>query len=187
MSLLDRGLFKIHFFINIFCLLMVGFLRLFLGVNVGLFMILSALMSVIGVLSYVLTKAHEVSPDIFTVGALTSALSLTVVAKLLLFIAIRIEFANFMYFALALMMFTFISFLIVRRKFRLRKLTFVRLVKRVVVATLLFIFLYQIILGYFLRPNFLVTFSLLLSQVSQVFLAFTYFYLKYMYRDRSGV
>ena len=187
MSFVNQILFKLHFFINIFCLLMVGFLILFLGINFGLFMIISLGLSVIGVVSYVLTKAHEMTDDIFTVGALTSSLSLSVISKLLLFIAIRIEMANFMYFALALLMFTFITFLIIRKKFRIRKLTFTRLLKRVVFATLLFTFLYQIILGYFLRPNFLVTLSLLLSQVSQGFLAFTYFHLKYIYRDRSRI
>jgi len=166
---------------------MIGFLRLVLNVNFGLLMMVSLGLSVIGVLSYAATKAHEMTRDVFTIGALTSAISLMIISKLLLFIAIRIELANFMYFALALLAFTLITFLIIRRKFRIRELSFTKLLKRIFFAAIVFIFLYQIILGYFLRPNFLVTLSLFLSNVSQMFLIFTYFNLKHLYKDRPGL
>ena len=184
MNFLHHLLFKFHFYTHVFCLIMLLILTLFINISFGLLMSLSLGFSLIGIIIhfYIKLNPQNITKDIYAITAVTSNISLSIISKILLFIAIRIDFMNFIYFLISLFIFLIVTYFLLKKRNRKKMLPLGKIIKRAMLFAVFLLLSYQIILAYFLRPNFLVNISLIISNINLMMLIFTYFDLKRLYK-----
>jgi len=182
--------FKQFFKVHIFCLLMMVVFRLFMNVNLGFLLVVALIVSTLSSGLYLLYKPFMVTKDIYAIMAISSCISLSIIAQRFLWIALRIDLLNMMYFFLSLLIFAGIVVICVkfddrrkRRKFK-RKINVVKGMRYFGWGVLLFLFFYQLILSYLLRPNFLTVMALSVSHVNLLLIIWTYFDVRKLYAPR---
>jgi len=176
--------FKVH----LFCLLMMVIFRLFMGVRLGFLLWIVLIVSTICSGIYLCLKPYMITKDIYAIMAICSCFSFSIIAQRFLWIALRIDLANIMYFLLSMSVFATVIMVVKKRKRKKRKVK-----KEVHVATyirylawgfLLFLFFYQLILSYLLRPNFLTVLALSVSHLNLLLIIWTYFDVRKLYRGK---
>ena len=180
-----KQFFKVHFF----CMMMLAVFRLFMGVHLGVVLGVSFGVSVVGSLSYLLIKPYQLTRKIYSAMAISASLSLTIVSCKFLWIALAIDFINMIYFLIAMVVFSVLITLGARyfekRKKRKRK-TSVDLIKFFRIlgwCFFAFLFFYQLVLSYLLRPNFLTVLALSISHFNLVLIIWTYFDVGRLYKN----
>jgi len=189
MSRLRLFLFKQYFKIHVFCLLMIVILRTFMDVRAGFLLWLVIIVSTGNVLIGLTTKAHLVSKDVYTIVATSACFSLTLISWRFLWVALAIDLRNMSHFLVAMIIFSGLTFLIskllpYRRRRRRRSRWRISHLRYVGWTLLIFLFFYQVILSYLLRPNFLTVLSLSVSHMNLLVLMWTYFDLKKLHHLR---
>jgi len=187
MSRLHQFLFKQYFKIHVFCLLMIVTFRFLMDVHVGLFMWLVVVTSVCSVLIGITTKPFFLSKDVYAIVAVSACFSLTLVSWRFLWVALAIDLRNMMHFLVVMLIFALVTFIISkklphrkRKSWRSKRL--IRRLKYIGWSLLVFLFFYQVVLSYLLRPNFLTVLSLSVSHVNLLVIIWTYFDLRKLYR-----
>lgn len=187
MSGLRQFAFKQYLKVHIFCLLMIIIFRIFMNVQTGFMMWTVLILSTFGVVLYLLTKPFMLSKDIYAVMAVTSCISLSIIVQRFLLIAFRIDFRNMLYFFLSMLFFASIVAVPFRTKGCKKKNKNKSIRKKIESLRytgwlfLLFLFFYQLILSYLLRPNFLTVLALLVSHINLLLIIWTYFDVRRMY------
>ena len=180
--------FKQFFKIHLFCLLMMVVFRLFMNVNLGFFLwvvlIVSAFFSVV----HLCLKPYMITKDIYAMMAISSCVSFSIIAHRFLWIALRIDLFNMMYFFLSMLIFAAIVMIVRGRKKKKRapqrrEVDIVKYLRYLGWGFLLFLFFYQLILSYLLRPNFLTVLALSVSHTNLLLIIWTYFDVKRLYGD----
>lgn len=190
MNGLRQFAFKQYLKVHIFCLLMMVIFRLFMNVQMGFMLWIAVIFSVLGSGIYTLTKPFMLSKEVYAVMAVTSCISLSIIAQRFLWIALRIDLRNMFYFLLSMLTFAGIVAVGLRMKGRhpkRRKKTARGTIKKLRATGwffLLFLFFYQLILSYLLRPNFLTVLALLTSHVNLLLVIWTYFDVRKLYAVR---
>ena len=183
--------FKQYFKIHLFCLLMMVVFRLFMHVQLGITLWLALIVSTVASSCYLFLKPFMITRDTYTIMALTSCFSLSIIALRFLWIALAIDLINMLYFVIAMVIFALIiSFSIKFKGLRKKKkkLTQQALIKygRIVGWGFLgFLFFYQLVLSYLLRPNFLTVMALSVSHLNLLLIIWTYFDLGRLYSSKS--
>lgn len=187
MSGLRQFAFKQYLKVHIFCLLMMVIFRIFMNIQMGFMLWVVLILSTLGIISYSLTKPFMLSKEIYAVMAVTSCISLSIIVQRFLWIALRIDLRNMLYFFLSMLIFASIvtlSFCVKGRNKKKQHRSVREKIKRLRYTGwvfLLFLFFYQLILSYLLRPNFLTVLALTVSHVNLVLIIWTYFDVKRMY------
>lgn len=187
MSGLRQFAFKQYLKVHIFCLLMMVIFRIFMNIQMGLMQWIVLILSVLGSIIYISTKPFMLSKDIYAVMAVTSCISLSITAQRFLWIALRIDLRNMFYFSLSMLIFAGIVavWFRVKSRNRERKNRMIReKIKRLRYTGwffLLFLFFYQLILSYLLRPNFLTVLALSVSHGNLLLVIWTYFDVRRLY------
>ena len=187
MSRLRLFLFKQYFKIHVFCLLMIVTFRLFMNVRVGFLLWLVIVISACNVLIGLATKTYFLSKDVYTIVAASACFSLSLISWRFLWVALAIDLRNMSHFLIAMLLFAGVTFVITKllphRKRRPRKSgRLMRKLRYTGWALLVFLFFYQVVLSYLLRPNFLTVLSLSVSHVNLLVIIWTYFDLKKLHR-----
>jgi len=183
MSGLRQFAFKQYFKVHIFCLLMMGIFRIFMNVQMGFVLWFVLILSIFGSIIYLVTKPFMLSKDVYTVMAVSSCISLSMIAQRFLWIAFRIDLRNMLYFLVSMLVFATIVTMWLRMKGYKRKRKKkhqtirekVNKLRYVGWFFLLFLFFYQVILSYLLRPNFLTVLALTVSHMNLLLIIWTYF------------
>lgn len=187
MSKLRLFCYKQFFKIHIFCLLMMVVFRLIMNVELGFFMWISLIISVFCTLIHSFTKSDEITEYMYAIMAVLTCISLSLVTKRMLIIALRIDIRNFFYFLIAMSIFAIFVMWCTRAYDRRRinssrkehgKIDYGKRFQYLGWAFLIFLFFYQIILSYVLRPNVLTIIALSISHLNLLLIMFTYFDLK---------
>jgi len=178
--------FKQFFKVHIFCLAMMVIFRLFMNVNLGFTLWIALVISALSSCGYLLLKPFMITRDIYTIMAITSCISLSIIAGHFLWIALSIDWGNLMFFLAAMIVFAVIvlvsSKILRKRKNKKRTKTDYFIYLRIVSWGFLgFLFFYQVILSFLLRPNFLTVMALAISHFNLLLIIWTYFDLGRMY------
>ena len=182
--------FKQFFKVHVFCLVMMVIFRLFIGVSLGFTLWFALVISAVASCGYVLLKPYMVTTDTYAVMAVSSCFSLSIIAGHFLWIAIGIDLNNILYFLGAMLIFS--CLIIAGMSYKNRKRKKVRqkgdIIKylRVLGWSLLgFLFFYQLVLSYLLRPNFLTVLALAISHFNLLLIIWTYFDLGRLYGGKQ--
>lgn len=185
--------FKQFFKIHVFCLLMMATFRLFMNVQLGFMLWIVLLVSTIGSGMYLFQKPYTITKDTYAMMAISSCISLSLIAQRFLWIALRIDLINMMYFLFSMIIFAIIVAGVLRlrghkkrryqRHLRKRVDWFKRL-RYLGWGFLLFLFFYQLVLSYLLRPNFLTVMALSISHGNLLLIIWTYFDVKSLYERK---
>jgi len=139
---------------------------------------------------YIASKPFMITKDVYTIMAVSSCISLSIIAQRFLFIALRIDLINMLYFFLLMVLFAGIvagSMKVMgwrKKKGIRRKGSFLKIIRHLGWGFLLFLFFYQLVLSYLLRPNFLTVMALSVSHVNLLLIIWTYFDVRRLYRYR---
>ena len=181
--------FKQFFKVHIFCLLMLVVFRIFMNMNFNFFLWVVFILSTLCSGIYLLMKPFMVTRDIYAIMAVLSCISLSIIARRFLWVALRIDLINMMYFFLSMLIFAVIIAIGMklggRRRSKKYKNAKARIKKLRYVGWffLLFLFFYQLILSYLLRPNFLTVMALTISHVNLLLVMWTYFDVRRLYKE----
>ncbi|MCL2560469.1 MAG: hypothetical protein FWE07_08265 [Turicibacter sp.] len=192
MSGLRQFAFKQYWKVHVFCLMMMVIFRMFMSVQMGLLLWVALILSVLGSGCYTFTKPHELSKDIYTLMAVTSCVSLSIVAQRFLWIALRIDFRNLFFFLVSMLVFAGIVIVRMRIKEHERKRKRLTVREKIIKFRyagwyfLLFLFFYQLILGYLLRPNFLTVLALSVAHANLLLSIWTYFDIRKLYARKQN-
>ena len=173
--------------VHVFCLLMMAVFMLFMNVSLSFLLWIVIIISTLCIGIYFLSKSHMITKDTYAIMAVSSCISLSIIAQRFLFIALGIDLRDVMYFFL--MMLTFAGIVAGCMKaigwigFR-QKVGFVRCMQYFCWAFLVFLFFYQLILSFLLQPNFLTVLALSISHSSLLLIIWTYFDVRKLYRRR---
>ena len=182
--------------VHVFCLLMMLVFRIFMNVNLGFILWIVAIISTlcIGIYlfykPYMIKKPYMITKDIYAIMAISSCLCLSFIAQRFLFIALGIDLTNMVHFFLLMLIFAGIvagSMKLIgwRKKHGFRyQISFVKLMRYLGWGFLVFLFFYQLILSYLLRPNFLTVLALSISHGNLLLIIWTYFDVKQLYQKR---
>lgn len=187
MSGLRQFAFRQYLKIHIFCLLMMVIFRVFMNIQMGFMLWIVLILSTMGIIINILTKPFMLSKDIYAVMAVTSCISLSIIVQCFLWIAFRIDLRNMLYFLLSMLIFAGIVAVSFRMKGRNKKRKSISFRKKVERLRhmgwllLLFLFFYQLILSYLLRPNLLTVLALTVSHANLLLIMWTYFDVRRMY------
>jgi len=185
--------FKQFFKVHIFCLAMMVVFRMFMGVSLGLMLWIALIVSTAASWCYLSTKPHQLTKDTYAVMAVASCFSLSIIAGRFLWIALSIDWGNLMFFLIAMVVLAVIVVGATRvaqsRKKRKRKrirtqknaITYLRLVSWGFFG---FLFFYQLILSFLLRPNFLTVMALSISHFNLLLIIWTYFDIGRLYSSK---
>lgn len=179
--------FKQFFKVHVFCLLMMVVFRLFMSMNLGFFLWIVVVVSVFCIGIYLLYKPAMITKDVYAIMAISSCISLSIIAQRFLWVALRIDLVNVLYFFLLMLIFAGIIGVSMKlggwRKKRglRRKIGFVKFMRYLGWGFLVFLFFYQLILSYLLRPNFLTVMALSISHANLLLIIWTYFDVKKLY------
>ena len=183
--------FKQFFKVHVFCLLMMIIFKFFMNVNLGLLLWIVIIISCLCVGIYLRVQPRMITKDIYAIMAVSSCISLSIIAQRFLWIALRIDLINMMYFFLAMLIFAVVVAGSLklggrskRKKYR-RKVSFVKYLRYLGWGLLLFLFFYQLVLSYLLRPNFLTVLALSISHINLLLIIWTYFDVKKLYERKS--
>ena len=183
--------FKQFFKVHVFCLLMLVLFRFFMNVNFGLMLGIVFIFSTLCSGIYLLVKPFMVTRDIYAIMAILSCASLSIIAQRFLWVALRIDLINMVYFFLSMLIFAVIvagGQVLLGRRRRKKKRSARSGIKRlryVGWCFLLFIFFYQLVLSYLLRPNFLTVMALAISHANLGLIMWTYFDMRRLYRNEE--
>lgn len=181
--------FKQFFKVHIFCLLMLVVFRIFMNMNFNFFLWVVFILSTLCSGIYLLMKPFMVTRDIYAITAVLSCISLSIIARRFLWVALRIDLINMMYFFLSMLVFAVIIAIGMkfggRRRSKKYKNAKARIKKLRYIGWffLLFLFFYQLILSYLLRPNFLTVMALTISHVNLLLVMWTYFDVRRLYKE----
>ena len=176
--------------IHVFCLLMMIVFKLFMNVNLGFLLWIVVIISTLSIGLYLLYKPLIITKDIYAIMAVSSCVSLSIIAQRFLWIALRIDLINMFYFFLLMLIFAGIvvgSLKVLgwqKKRGKGCKMDFVKLMRYVGWSFLVFLFFYQLILSYLLRPNFLTVMALSVSHTNLLLIIWTYFDVKKLYRNK---
>ena len=184
--------FKQFFKVHVFCLLMMMIFKFFMNVNLGLLLWTVVVISTICIGIYLFFKPQRITKDIYAIMAVSSCISLSIIAQRFLWIALRIDLVNMMYFFLAMLIFAAVIAVSLRlggwqrkRKNRRKKVSLIKCLRYLGWGLLLFLFFYQLVLSYMLRPNFLTVMALTISHINLLLIIWTYFDVKKLYAQRG--
>ena len=182
--------FKQFFKVHLFCLLMMVVFRLFMNVNLGFLLWIALLISTSCSVIYLFLEPYMITKDIYAMMAISSCISFSIIAVSFLWIALRIDLVNMMYFLFSMLVFAAIVAVVKKdgrksrkkgRGRRRRKVDIVKTMRYLGWGFLLFLFFYQLILSYLLRPNFLTVLALSVSHLNLLLIIWTYFDVKKLY------
>ena len=186
--------FKQFFKVHIFCLLMTAVFRLFMNVNLGFMLWLVLFVSTFSSGLYLLQRPYTITKDTYAILAVSACVSMSIIAQRFLWIALRIDLINMMYFLLSMLIFALIvvgkRHLANQKKHRYyryrtqRKVDWLKRLRYIGWIFLLFLFFYQLILSYLLRPNFLTVMALSISHGNLLLIIWTYFDIKRLYAPK---
>jgi len=183
--------FKQFFKVHLFCLLMMAIFRLFMNVNLGFLLWIVLIISTLCSGIYMLYKPFMITKDVYAMMAISSCISLSIIAQRFLWIALRIDLVNIMYFLLSILIYGGIVMGVTKlkgRKKRRRHRQKIEMIKRLRYlgwGFLLFLFFYQLILSYLLRPNFLTVLALSVSHLNLLLIIWTYFDVRKLYEMKK--
>jgi len=185
MSVFRLFCFKQFFKVHVFCLAMLVIFRLVMNINFGVMQSVVLLFSTLCSGVYLFLKPFMITKDIYALMAILSCTSLSMITWRLLLVALGIDFVNMMYFFLSMLIFTLIivgsqTLWQKRRKRRPLKKRLKNL-RYLGWGFMVFLFLYQLVLSYLLRPNFLTVMALTISHANLLLMIWTYFDLKRLY------
>jgi len=158
-----------------------------MNVNLGFMLWIVVVVSTLCIGVYLLSKPLMITKDIYAIMAISSCISLSIITQRFLWIALRIDLINMMYFFLSMLIFAGIVAGSVklggwrRRKGFKRKVNLVKCMRHLGWGFLLFLFFYQLVLSYLLRPNFLTVMALSISHVNLLLIMWTYFDVRKLY------
>jgi len=162
--------------------------RLFMDVNLGFLLWMVLVLSTLCSGVYLCLKPYMVTKDIYALMAISSCFSFSIIALRFLWIALRIDLVNMMYFLFSMLVFAMIIVIVKKRrrkggkKRRVRqKVDATKYIRYLAWGFLLFLFFYQLILSYLLRPNFLTVLALSVSHLNLLLIIWTYFDVKKLY------
>jgi len=164
--------------------------KLFMNVNLGFLLWIVVIISTLSIGLYLLYKPLIITKDIYAIMAVSSCVSLSIIAQRFLWIALRIDLINMFYFFLLMLIFAGIvvgSLKVLgwqKKRGKGCKMDFVKLMRYVGWSFLVFLFFYQLILSYLLRPNFLTVMALSVSHTNLLLIIWTYFDVKKLYRNK---
>jgi len=191
--------FKQFFKVHVFCLLMMAVFRLFMNVNLGFMLWIVLLVSTVSSGIYLFQKPYTITKDVYALMAISSCISLSLIAQRFLWIALRIDLINMMHFLFSMVIFALIvggiSHLKGQKKRRYhryqshhrrvgKKVDWFKRLRYVGWSFLLFLFFYQIVLSYLLRPNFLTVMALSISHGNLLLIIWTYFDVRKLYERK---
>jgi len=165
--------------------------KLFMRVNLGFFLWIVVIISTLCIVIYLFYEPKMITKDVYAVMAVSSCISFFIIAQRFLWIALRIEFMNIMYFFLLMVVFAGIVAGSMKlrgwqKKNRFRKkVSFAKCMKYGGWGFLVFLFFYQMILSYLLRPNFLTVMALSVSHANLLLIIWTYFDVRKLYRRKG--
>jgi len=171
---------------------MMAFFRLFMNVNLGFMLWIAPLISTFSSGLYLLQKPYTVTKDTYAILAVSSCISLSIIAQRFLWIALRIDLINMMYFLLSIVIFGLIVAWNLHRKDQRKrksyrkKVDWLKRLRYIGWGFLMFLFFYQLVLSYLLRPNFLTVMALSISHGNLLLIMWTYFDVKHLYAPRYG-
>lgn len=183
--------FKQFFKVHVFCLLMMVVFRMFMNVNLGVLLWMVLIISTLCSLTYLLIKPFAVTKDIYAIMAISSCISLSIIAQRFLWVALRIDLINMAYFLLSMVIYGMIVMAVVRLKGRgkkrrsRKKKDMIKRLRYLGWGFLLFLFFYQLVLSYLLRPNFLTVLALSVSHINLLLIMWTYFDVKKLYEVKK--
>lgn len=166
---------------------MIVIFRLFMDVGTGFFLWLVVVISLCNLLIGLVTKAYALSKDVYTVVAVSACFSLTLVSWRFLWVALAIDLRNMFHFLMAMLIFSGLTFILTKlRPYRKRRSQksgrWIRKLRYTGWTLMVFLFFYQVVLSYLLRPNFLTVLSLSVSHVNLLVIIWTYFDLKKLHQ-----
>lgn len=182
--------FKQFFKVHIFCLMMMVVFRLFMNTSFGLLLWIALIASTFCSGVYLSHKPYMVTKDMYATVAIAACISLSIIAQRFLWIALRIDLLNMMYFLLSMLIFATLVAYGMRVKDKKKRWRKPKKVDWFLVfryagwGFLLFLFFYQLVLSYLLRPNFLTVMALTISHGNLLLLIWTYFDVKQMYAKK---
>ena len=186
--------FKQFFKVHIFCLAMMVIFRMFMSVSLGFTLWIAMVISALASIGYLFLKPFMVTRDIYTIMAISSCISLSIIAGHFLWIALAIDFMNMVWFLVAMLVFSVLIAAGLKysgsRKKRKRKkprkkddwLKYLRIIGW---GFLGFLFFYQLVLSYLLRPNFLTVMALAISHFNLLLCIWTYFDIGRLYGGKK--
>ena len=181
MSRLRMWLFKQHAKIQIFSLMMLAINRWLMQLSNPFIANTIIVVAIAGLILYMSVKIWEITADIYAISATLSCLNLGLVSLRFSIIAFRIDFRNILVFFGSLLLFTFILLWYSRRKKRKKHHQWTKIIRKIGWGFSLFFFFYQLVLGYILRPNFLIIMALTLSHLTLIWWIYIYFDMKQLY------
>jgi uncharacterized membrane protein len=167
---------------------------MFMGVRLGFTLWVALIISAVASCGYLLLKPFLITRDTYAVMAVASCVSLSIVAGHFLWIALGIDLVNMVWFLIAMLIFSVLIAVGLKyngsRKKRKRKkprkkddwLKYLRIVGW---GFLGFLFFYQLVLSYLLRPNFLTVMALAISHFNLLLIIWTYFDIGRLYGNSS--
>lgn len=182
--------FKQFFKVHVFCLLMMAVFRLLMNVNLGFLLWIALFVSSFSSGLYLLQKPYTITKDTYAILAISSCVSLSIIAQRFLLIALRIDLMNMMYFLLSIVIFGLIVAWQMhskdqrKQKRHRKKVDWLKRLRYIGWGFLLFLFFYQLVLSYVLRPNFLTVMALSISHGNLLLIIWTYFDVKRLYASR---
>lgn len=184
--------FKQFFKIHLFCLAMMVVFKLFMHVRFNVLLWLVLIFSIFCCGLYLRTKPYMLTKEIYATTAISSSFCMSIIAQRFLWIALRIDFLNMLYFFLSMVIFAMIisfalKFKTKKKQPRFRKkVCWVTRLRYMGWGFFLFLFFYQLILSYLLRPNFLTVMALSISHGNLLLIMWTYFDIKKLYGKKSS-
>jgi len=180
--------FKQFFKIHIFCVLMTLVFNFFMKTNFGIDLWFVLILSTVNILIFLFTRKFKITCDHYTFAAITSCISLSIITVRFLWVAFFIDLFNMIYFFTSLLIFGIIVAVVIKMKSsksKVKKRKNVDIIKRLRYlgwSFLLFLFFYQLILSYLLRPNFLTVMALSISHLNLLLIMWTYFDILQLYK-----
>ena len=183
--------FKQFFKVHVFCLVMMVIFRLFMNVNLGFTLWIAMVISVLFSSYYLLTKSFMITRDTYALMAIASCVSLSIIAGHFLWIAIGVDLMNMIYFLMAMVVFAIcitisVQFKRSKKKKKNRKqFDLIKFLRIIGWSFFGFLFFYQLVLSYLLRPNFLTVMALAISHFNLLLIIWTYFDIGRLYSSKT--
>jgi len=165
--------------------------RLFMNVNLGFTLWIAMVISVLFSSYYLLTKSFMITRDTYALMAIASCVSLSIIAGHFLWIAIGVDLMNMIYFLMAMVVFAIcitisVQFKRSKKKKKNRKqFDLIKFLRIIGWSFFGFLFFYQLVLSYLLRPNFLTVMALAISHFNLLLIIWTYFDIGRLYSSKT--
>ena len=184
MSGLRLFCFKQFFKLHVFVLVMLVIFRLFMNVHFGGLLWGAFVISFCNVSLHLAIKPFKITGFLYVTTAVSGCVSLTIISWRFLLVALGIDVKNMLYFLCSMVLFGGLVYLYViykknrNKQRRKRRTPWHRKLRYMGWVFLLFLFFYQLILSYLLRPNFLTVMALTVSHLNLLLIMWTYFDVK---------